>query len=122
MLPKVLADALRERGVSNRAAAREIGISHSTLGRILEGQSYDVQTLLSVCEWLEISPSSVLASEGVIKKDALAAKIAMMVETNPALEKIFEEAIERYENNEISKQAIQDLIQYAAFRLQQGGA
>lgn len=48
----------RKRGnMGVRAAAREIGISPSTLSRIEKGHVPDVGTLEKVCEWLGEEPS-----------------------------------------------------------------
>lgn len=48
----------RKRGNQGiRAAAKEIGISPSTLSRIEKGHVPDVGTLEKVCAWLEEEPS-----------------------------------------------------------------
>lgn len=48
----------RKRGNQGvRAAAKEIGISPSTLSRIEKGHVPDVSTLEKVCAWMEEEPS-----------------------------------------------------------------
>ncbi|KZY37019.1 hypothetical protein A3731_36720 [Roseovarius sp. HI0049] len=49
--------ARRRGNMGVRAAAREIGISPSTLSRIENGHVPDVATLEKVCAWLEEDPS-----------------------------------------------------------------
>lgn len=39
-----------------RALATEIGVSASTLSRIEQGNLPDIDTYLSLCDWLEVSP------------------------------------------------------------------
>lgn len=41
-------------GDSVRAIAPTIGISHSTLSRIINGKSADMNTVVRVCDWLEL--------------------------------------------------------------------
>lgn len=52
-LPVVLRAARRMRGLSLRAAAKEIGISFSTVDRVESGKEIDTGTLVAVMRWLD---------------------------------------------------------------------
>lgn len=41
-------------GDSVRAIAPTIGVSHSTLSRIISGKSADMNTIVRVCDWLDL--------------------------------------------------------------------
>lgn len=50
-------------------------------------------------------------------EDNLDNRIASLLDMNPKLREVFEEAMDRYEEGEASAQAIEELMAYAAFRL-----
>lgn len=52
---------LEKRGDTGvRAAAREIGISPSTLSRVENGHLPDLENFRLICQWLEVDPNSIL--------------------------------------------------------------
>ncbi len=107
---------MKEEKLSLRDVWRATGISHTTISRIVQGGAYDIDTLLKICEWLDVSPSYVL--DGYKPRDEnLEPRIAALLELNPNLREVFSEAMSRYEEGEVSAQAIEDLLAYAAFRL-----
>ena len=118
-IARLLEERMGERGLSLRKAGREIGVAHTTLARIINGEPYDVATAEKIADWLGVPVSTLLdtggASEG---RDTLAAKIAAVLETQPRLARVFEEAMERVLNGEMSNEAFRDLAAYAAFKLQ----
>jgi ribosome-binding protein aMBF1 (putative translation factor) len=52
-LPMLLREARRARGLSMRAAAKELGISFSTVCRIEEGQDCALSNAVAVMRWLD---------------------------------------------------------------------
>jgi len=116
LLVKMLDDKMRQRNLSLREAGKEIGVSHTTISRILQGQAADIDTLIDMCKWLGISPSEVLDSN-VEGSRGLGSRIATILEANPKLALVFEEAIGRLEKGEITPQTIDDLIAYMSYRL-----
>lgn len=64
MLPKLLTERQRKDGLSNRAVSREIGVSHSTISRALNGDQLDMATLEKFADFLGIPVSSLLDMEG----------------------------------------------------------
>jgi len=46
-----------------RAAAKEIGVSPSTLSRIENGHLPDLETFKKICDWLNIDPGTILGTK-----------------------------------------------------------
>ena len=104
---------------SLRRAGREIGIAHTTLKRILEGEPYDVSTAQKIADWLGVPLSTLLDSGGTSEdKDTLAAQIAAVLETEPRLAEVFGRAMQRVLSGKMSNEAFRDLAAYAAFKIQ----
>ena len=59
LLVILLEQRMRERSLSIREAAKEIGVSHTTISRIINEQTTaDIYTLIAVSKWLGCTPSS----------------------------------------------------------------
>lgn len=112
----ILGDEIKRRGISNRQAAREIGVSHTTINRILDGMPADFDTIMLVAKWLKVEPA-VLIDAGSLDKSALPAKITALVEREPELARVFEEALDRIESGEASSDLIRDIVAYASYKL-----
>lgn len=54
LLAAVVEERLRERGISQREAAREIGVSASLVTRITQKQSMYADNLVAVLDWLDL--------------------------------------------------------------------
>ena len=122
MLTSLLKEHMRERGMSLRQAAKEIGVSHTTISRILGGQTADIDTLVAIAKWMKISPSTLMDTGGEADSKTLSAKIAAVIEQHPDLAKVFDEALSRFEAGKISTETITDLIAYMNYRLGIGGS
>lgn len=55
LLQRLIESKLEVRGQSARTLARELGISASTLTRIKQGKSIQVETFCALLNWLEIT-------------------------------------------------------------------
>lgn len=116
ILATLLADALKQRGLSERETAKQIGVSPTTINRAIKGESVDVDTLIMICGWLGVSPSQVLDAM-LPSNTSLVSALTTIVEADPRLVTIFDEAMVRLENHEIEVDDLRDLIRYAVFRL-----
>ena len=114
MLRTLLLNKIRESGISERQAAREIGIAHTTVGRLLDGDNCDYPTLKKISTWLDVPISTLLDSE---KETDLASKIAVMLESEPALAKVLNEAMDKMLRGEVKPEVLRELISYISFRL-----
>ena len=116
MLLTLLNKAMKERRLTVRQAAAEIGVSHTTITRLLQGSSYDLDTAVSVCNWLGVPPAQVLGLSG---SDPLEQALSSILVANPALRRAFEKVLDPIENNVLDVAVLEDILQYIAFRLSQ---
>jgi transcriptional regulator with XRE-family HTH domain len=116
MLAKILDDEMSKRRLSVREAGKVIGVSHTTIARILAGEPADVSTLQKVCDWLGISLASALNSEGV-GDDALAANIAVLLQREPKLAAVFSSMIEQVKEGNLNPNDVRDIVEYANFKI-----
>lgn len=63
-LPILLREARRARRLSMRAAAREMGISFSTVYRIEQGEDCAMSNAMTVLRWLDQRPATTDADGG----------------------------------------------------------
>jgi len=118
VLPKLLAEKQRKEGLSNRAASRQIGVSHSTVSRALKGDQMDMATMEKFAVFLGIPVSSLMDMEAS-DHHGLAAKIDALVLQEPELAKVFEQAIDLILDDQMDPSIFQDLVAYASFRMAQ---
>ena len=116
MLQKLVQEKMNKENLSLRNVGDATSISHTTISRIVQGGAVDIDTLLKICKWLDVSPSHVLDGYKT-DEDNLEARIASLLDLNPNLREVFAEAMDRYEEGEVSADAIGELLAYAAFRL-----
>jgi len=113
MLGTLLGNKIKAKGISERQAAREIGVAPTTVGRILAGESVDVDTLVKVCEWIGVSPSTILDS--FVSSD-YNARILALLEAYPELSEILLSVIEKMKAGKIDPSFMKDIVAYIAYR------
>jgi hypothetical protein len=96
------------------AAAREIGIAHTTLARAIQGDDIFLATAQKIADWMGVTPTSIIDAEGV-GKDALAAQIAAVLETEPKLAEVFGDAMQRVLDGRMDLSTFKELAAYAAY-------
>ncbi|MEL7591757.1 MAG: helix-turn-helix transcriptional regulator [Anaerolineaceae bacterium] len=119
MLDELLKDEMRKRGLSTREAAREIGVAHTTVARMMQGITVDIPTLQKTCNWLGIQVSTVLNVEDKSEL-GLTSKLAMILEKQPELAGVFAEALDELEAGHLSTDDLADIMGYAAYRINLG--
>ena len=115
-LSDLMKEKIRQDQLSYREAAKKIGVAHTTVMRVIDGETTDINTLVKICNWLGVSPSHVLDAE-THGTGALGARMAMVLETNPELMKVFQEALDRLDRGEIEQSTLNDIVNYATWRL-----
>ena len=118
MLQKVLSQVIRDQGLSSRKAASQIGVSHSTILRVLRGDPFDVATLVSIANWLHVRPATLLDTLG---NDPLQAQVAVLLERLPELSDVLKRAATMVENGEASPAIVEDIVAYANYKLSMAG-
>lgn len=113
LLSVMLKDKVRAEGLSVRAAARQIGIAHTSLGRIMRGENMDLGTAAKIASWLGVNVSEIVDAPST---GDLSTRMAVIIQSVPELEEVFETALSRLEKGEVSYDAVRDLVRYAAFR------
>ncbi len=116
MLSALVHKELASRRISAREAAREMGITHTTVIRILEGKPSDLETIKKTSAWLKVDPISVLNISFQDDKKWLW-KFAAILENNPNMLKAFQEIIEDVEVNDINFETINEITSFINFAL-----
>jgi len=89
---------LRKRGnMGVRAAAKEIGVSPTTLTRVEKGNIPDVKTLDKICKWLGEEPAKFTGVMGL--QIAFKNKSTMPPKTAQSMAKLIEEASKQFEKH-----------------------
>ncbi len=114
MIKELLDAKVRERGLSYRTAAAEIGVAHSTIMRVLKGGPADVPTLLKICKWLRVEPAMILNSEENSNAQAVIATIA---EATPGLMEILQDATKDFKEGSLTAEDLEEITSFIAFRL-----
>jgi len=117
MLARLLDEELKKKNLSARAASREIGVAHTTIIRILEGQPSDVETLRKIADWMGVQPSTMLDGWGA-KEGKSMLMLKALLEQDPRLMKIFEDAADDVLAGRLPAEDLQEILRYAAFRLE----
>jgi transcriptional regulator with XRE-family HTH domain len=118
MLTNLLNDKIKEKGLSNRAAAREVGIAHTTLQRFLAGQPFDMDTVLKISKYLDIAPDAALNS--LPEKTEPINDLVMVLQSEPELAEAFMLAVKELKANRLSKEDLMDIIEFATYKIQSG--
>ena len=88
MLQSLLAEKMRKEKLSARDAARQIGVSHTTVIRVLDGDVPNVENITALSNWLGISVATALGVETGTQDD-VAARVALLIEAEPRLKQLF---------------------------------
>lgn len=115
MLKAKLAQEMKNKGLSTRQVAKDIGTSHTTILRALRGEAVDVGTIVKMSEWLGVKPSTLINSMASIS--ALPDQIAVMLGKHPRLENEFEQAIKKILDGTVDPSIIEDIAAYASYKI-----
>lgn len=120
MLRSLLAEKMRKEQISARDAARQIGVSHTTVNRVLDGDIPNVENLVSISNWLGVTVATALGVETGTKDD-VAARVALLIEAEPRLKQLFGSLVKDYREGRLTSEDIEDIFAYAAYRIQRKG-
>ncbi len=117
MLQQVMKSELDRRGLNYREAAEQIGVTQTTVMRILQGENVNQETLAKISDWSGISITALLGMEHTEGQEAVMNLIVALVEREPKLKGVFEEAYKSLLDGEISVDDIRDIAVYASYKL-----
>ncbi len=115
ILSKLINDEMARRNLSARAAAREVGIAHTTLIRLSRGDPADVDTLIKLCRWLNVNPSDVI--DGLASGDEVAKSMALLLQRHPNLAAVFSDLLGELLNGNMTQEEVLDVINYANYKM-----
>lgn len=118
MLSRLLEEELERRGVSLREAARQIGVSHTTLNMVKKNRPLEVNTAYLICQWLGV-PITVAVEQGVSDSDMLISRIGALLTAAPELANILTVAAQEVEKGTLTSDDFKEIMQFAAFKIQQ---
>lgn len=117
-LRALIIEKARKEGLSYREIGEQVGMAHTTVSRILDGQQVRIDTLVKLAEWLQVDPSTLLPlSNG---SDDLARTIAAIVSDVPELGEVFQNALDKMNRGEIRPEVVREIVRYAAWRMSNG--
>jgi transcriptional regulator with XRE-family HTH domain len=112
MLKNILSSKIDEKRLSVRAAADQIGTSHTTIHRILSGGSTDIPTIMKIADWAGVKPYELLGLNDGGDVNAL-------VESIPGLKEILTQAAELVKAGKLESSALADITAYIQFRIRE---
>ncbi len=115
MIRKLLMDEIKWRGLSVRGAARDIGVAHTTVIRLLDDKPVDLETLRKVCSWLNIEMATILSTPERSEK-SLVERFTIILERNPGLYRLFDEYYNKLENFEVNLLDLEEILAFLIFR------
>lgn len=120
MFREILENELQRRGLSVREAAKEIGISHTTLHAAKDGtRNLDVGTALLIAKWLKVPLSTIVeeANPDEYERNETLQAIQLVLEAAPELEQTFREAAKALSAGTLSLTDFRDITEYAAYKI-----
>lgn len=116
MLKAKLNQIMKEKSLSSRQVAKDIGVSHTTIIRALRGDIVDIDTVLKIGPWMGVKPATLLNSM-VTTEFGLPDQIAVMLENAPLLASQFAKAIKAIKDEKVDPAIIADIAAYAAYKI-----
>ena len=114
-----LADKLKQRmemeDLSLSAAAKQIGVSHSTIDRIIRGETVEIDTLIKISEYLN-TPVEEFLGDAKVTSERME-RIANLFSMEPELADVMDKISKGIKTGEIDKKIITEIAAFIAFRL-----
>lgn len=117
MLQTILLRKMRESNLSQREASRLIGVSHMTIGRVLDGQQVELDTLDAIAKWLGLPLATVLEA----RNDRLepSAQLQLLMGMSPKLSQALHNAYDAISSGNATPDLLDQMADFLEFRLSQ---
>lgn len=120
MFQKILENELKRRGLSYREAAKQIGISHSTLIGASRGtRKLDVNTALAISKWVGIPLASLIVDIDPenAKRNSVVSAINTILNAAPKLEETLVQAANEVEKGTLTLGDFQEILDFATYKI-----
>jgi transcriptional regulator with XRE-family HTH domain len=115
-LARLLQERMDQEKLSVRKAAKLIGgVSHSTVARVLNGETVEVDTLIRISDFLKVPVAELLDVEEGPRE--LIGKLRKLVSFEPELGEVLSKIEDGIINGEIDMKILSEISAFAAFRL-----
>jgi transcriptional regulator with XRE-family HTH domain len=105
----VLRDELQKRGISIREAAHEMGTTHTTLHRILNGEPMSLSMLNKIATWMGVPPASLVGLE--------TGELDVILDVMPPFRDTLAEAWRLIGSGQLPANFMDDVTAYIRFRI-----
>jgi len=116
-LSELLAEKLKKEGMSVRAAAEKIGVSHSTVARAVKGETVEVDTLVKIADFLGVPVENILEVGKSLDKKM--EHLAFILGLEPELSDVLMRISQQIKTDKIDSQILSEIAAFASFRLLQ---
>lgn len=114
MLQELVKQALHDRHKSVRQAASEIGIAHTTLNRIIDGQPFDLDTARKICDWLRVDLATIL-SITVNRSAEFIDRLTICMDFSPSFRNALEVLVSNFEKGKIDATVLDQIANFMQF-------
>jgi transcriptional regulator with XRE-family HTH domain len=115
ILSKMLREKIKDKHLSLRDTGIEIGVSHTTVARIIEGKEIDMVTVEKIAKWMNVPIATLLNVDK--PNEELWNKLQVVFSQHPELYKIFNDFIDGVMNDEVASSILTEIVAYAEFRI-----
>lgn len=121
MLISLIENELKQRNISLREGAKQIGFSHTTLARVLDGYPLDLDTLIKITKWLNINPGELINTMISDESELLASKVSVLLARSPRIKELFSDMVSKIETGELDPSILDDAMDYLDFKMKTAG-
>ena len=114
-LAEKLNEFMKLENLSLRAAAIKIGVSHSTIDRVLKGEMVEIDTLTKFSEFLKIPIDDLIGQSKEINKRF--DRISNLFSIEPELAEVLDKMVKGIKSGDIDKKIITEVSAFTAFRI-----
>ena len=114
----VLRSELERRRISAREAARQSGLSHTTIVRALKGDNVDLETIRLICAWLEVDPTTMVDFGHDQGNDEWLGKLTTLISSNPQLRENMLNVFCKVEMDAINPRIIDEICAFIMFSME----